>query len=82
MVHTVGGGAPGMPSLLDAKGRAYQLTQVPSRSLRVVNGRFTQDMTLVFRANAGQGEPASLVVNGQRSVTVSVPFRLRDVPLH
>jgi hypothetical protein len=80
VVGAAGGGIGGL-SLLDAKGKAYQLVEVPSRSLRGVNGVFTQEMTLVFRPQAGQGEPASLVLNGRRTVTVSVPFRLTNVLL-
>jgi hypothetical protein len=73
--------SPGVPALLDGKGKAYQLVQIPSRSVRGMNGAFTQVLTLVFRANAGQGEPASLVLTGRHPVSLSVAFHFENVPL-
>lgn len=71
----------GLPELFDAKGQKYQLVNMPSRSLRVVNGAVSQTVTLVFRGYEGLGEPDRLVLTGQRTVTVQVPFAFRDVPL-
>jgi hypothetical protein len=74
-------GGGNRPSLVDAKGQAYQLVSIPSQGLRAAGGAFTQEMTLVFRPGNAQGEPASLVLSGQRTITVDVPFRLENVPL-
>jgi hypothetical protein len=73
--------AASLPTLVDAKGEGYQLVQVPSRSRRS-NGRvITQELTLLFRANPGQGDPSRLVLNGVQPVTVQVPFTFENVPL-
>src|SRR5207244_16490 len=62
--------AANLPALLDAKGESYQLVQVPSRGRRT-NGRvITQELTLLYRANPGQGDPSKLVLNGVRPVNV------------
>jgi hypothetical protein len=71
----------GLPVLLDKDGKSYDLVSLPSRSMQA-NGRvLTQEATMVFRPRPGQGEPARLVLNGQRMATFSVPFSFRDVPL-
>jgi hypothetical protein len=73
--------AASLPELLDAKGESYQLVQVPSRGRRS-NGRVvTQELTMHFRANPGQGDPSRLVLNGVRSVAVEVPFQFENVSL-
>jgi hypothetical protein len=80
----INGGTPGnagTPVLQDKNGKAYQLIAIPSRGMRGINNVFTHELTMVFRANAGQGEPARLVVNGQRTIAVPVAFRLENVPL-
>jgi hypothetical protein len=71
----------GMPVLLDKSGKAYQSLGTAQTSTRIANGTVTQEMTVLYRPNAGQGEPASLVVNGQRTIAVPVAFRLENVPL-
>ncbi len=71
----------GLPTLVDAKGRSLQLTQVPTRMYRGGFGVLTMEVTMVFRRHDGQGEPARLVLHGQRNISVQVPFTLRDVPL-
>jgi hypothetical protein len=71
----------GLPALVDAKGRSLQLSQVPTRMYRGGFGVLTMEVTMVFRQNDGQGEPAQLVLHGQRNISVQVPFTLRDVPL-
>jgi hypothetical protein len=72
----------GLPSLFDAKGRPLALSQPP---LRVYQGGFggvaSQEVTMTFRAQGEQGEPARLVLEGQRNVSVQIPFTLRDVRL-
>jgi hypothetical protein len=73
--------AASLPSLVDAKGESYQVVQVPSRGRRT-NGRvITQELTMLFKANPGQGDPSRLVLNGVRTVTVQLPFRFENVPL-
>jgi hypothetical protein len=79
--HADGTRASSLPTLVDAKGEGYQLVQVPSRSRRT-NGRVvTQELTLLYRANPGQGDPSRLVLNGVRPVSVQVPFAFQNVPL-
>jgi hypothetical protein len=73
--------ATGMPALEDAKGKAYHLTQIPSRSMNGNGNVFTQEMTLVYRPTDGMGEPARLVIRGQRTAHVQVPYRFTNVPL-
>jgi hypothetical protein len=74
--------SPGSLLLLDAKGKAYLQKQASTHMTRLLfNGTRTQDMTLVFAPRAGQGEPASLVLSGQQITTVTIPFRLENVPL-
>ena len=70
-----------LPTLVDAKGQSYQLVNIPQRGLQINNGVMRQDVTLVFRPQASQGEPARLVLNGQRSVNFQVPFSFTNVPL-
>jgi hypothetical protein len=77
--RSVGSGAT--PSLLDKDGKAFRLVAQPQSGLQINGGVVTQSMTLVFRPNPGQGEPASLVVTGRRTVTVPIDFRLENVPL-
>jgi hypothetical protein len=71
--------ANGMPSLVDAQGKAYQLVSIPQRNLRGVNNVFTQE--LLFRPSAGQGEPTRLVLQGRRNAHVQATFSFKDVPV-
>lgn len=71
----------GVPALLDAKGDRYQLVQVPSRSQRTNGRTVTQELTILYRANPGQGDPTRLVLNGMRPAQVELPFTVRNVPL-
>lgn len=80
-VGPVSAAGSGMPELVDAKGNKYQLVQMPSRRLNVNNGVISQEMTLVFRANNGQGEPASLVVTGTRMTSITIPFAFQNIPV-
>jgi len=72
----------GLPSLLDAKSRALGLSQPP---LRIYQGGFggvaVQEITMTFRSQNDQGEPSRLVLEGQRNVSVQIPFTLRNVPM-
>ncbi|HYT94390.1 MAG TPA: hypothetical protein VEL76_37090 [Gemmataceae bacterium] len=71
----------GLPTLVDAKGQSLQLVQIPARMFRGGLGVATQEITMVFRAPNGVGEPARMVLQGQRPMTVQVPFALNNVPL-
>jgi hypothetical protein len=72
----------GLPTLVDAKGKSWQLTQPPQRVYRAnPGGPAIQEVTMVFRAHDGQGAPDQLILHGQRNISVQVPFTLRDVTL-
>lgn len=71
----------GMPDLVDARGNKYQVVGVPGMRTQINGGVVTQEATLLFRAPAGAGEPASLVLFGERPVNFQIPFTFRDVPL-
>ncbi|MBY0526185.1 MAG: ubiquinol-cytochrome-c reductase complex assembly factor 3 [Gemmataceae bacterium] len=68
-------------TLLNAKGQTMQLVQTPSRTFKLANMVATHELTLVFKPQEGQGDPARLVYSTARIVTLEVPFTLRDVPL-
>jgi len=70
-----------LPVLVDANGKALALEQIPQMSSMIANGQLTQLVTMVFRAGAGIGEPAQMVLFGHRLVTARVPFRFEGVPL-
>jgi hypothetical protein len=80
-VVALGNEAAGLPSLFDANGFSYELIQIPSRSMRAANGQVSEEMTLVYRAHPGLGDPTRLVLSGKRTVSLEVPFTLRNVPL-
>jgi hypothetical protein len=69
-------------ALLDGKGQSIPLTgNLTTRTEVNGDGVFRQEFLLTFRANTDQGEPARLVLNGRRTVSIEVPFTLKDVPL-
>jgi hypothetical protein len=73
------GGCNGL-QLLDDKGNPVQMfpmrTQVQSTPAGIL-----WDYTFGYQTGAGSGEPATLVFAGCRTVTISIPFALTDVPL-
>jgi hypothetical protein len=73
------GSTAGMPRLLDAAGKSFTLVQQTSPSVTIANGQVTQNITLVYRPQVGQGAPAQLVLPGQRVFTFEVPFKLQNV---
>jgi hypothetical protein len=73
--------SPGLPDLLDAKGNKYQAVSIPARRMSVAGGTAIQEMTIVYRGDAGHGDPDRLVVTGSRQVNVTIPFVFRDVPV-
>src|SRR5262249_7802789 len=66
--------------LLDEKGSA-----LPWNTVRVEaqsdGAATTRDYTFVCRQEKDAGEPARLTFTGTRSVTITIPFSLKDVPL-
>lgn len=77
-------GAPGSDlglSLLDTKGQPFQLAGNPLRQWKINNNQVSQELTLQFKPQPGQAEPAKLVHAGTRAVVVEIPFSLTDVPL-
>jgi hypothetical protein len=71
----------GFPELVDAKGAKFEPVQVPARRMQLINGAMTQETTVIFRGQDGQGEPDRLVVHGSRMVNVTIPFAFQNVPL-
>ncbi len=71
----------GMPVLMDDKDQQFQLVQVPNSSTRFVNGKITQEFTLIYRPGNGVGEASKLVLNGRRLATATIPFRFQNVDL-
>jgi len=71
-----------LPLLVDANGKAWTLENITQRGVSVNNnGQVTQDITMIFRAGQGVGEPAQMVLYGHHMVTAPVPFRFEAVPL-
>ncbi|MBY0526186.1 MAG: hypothetical protein K2R98_22520 [Gemmataceae bacterium] len=70
-------------SLRDGKGRPYALLNMENdggpRFLQ--NGGMLHTATMYFQVQAGQGEPATLVLTGRRTVWVEAPFVLENVPM-
>lgn len=73
--------ASGLPDLFDAKGGKYQQAGIQSMSTRITNGQVARVATVLYRPQPGQGEPSRLVLFGNRTVTVPIPFRFENVPL-
>lgn len=71
----------GMPALVDKEGKSFSLVNIPNRRLQLNNGMMSQEATLVFRPNTGQGDPDRLILTGQRTVTFPVPFSFKNMPL-
>jgi len=69
------------PRLFDSKGKEYHLTEIADRYLSLEQGMLTQNATLVFKPSEANCEPARLVLYGQKTVTIEVPFTLQNVPV-
>ncbi len=67
-------------SLLDDKREVIPRTRIQTQIARGPNGIVLHNI-LTFTPAKGQGEPATLVYAVRKSVTVEVPFALKDVPL-
>jgi hypothetical protein len=68
-------------SLEDDKGKAFQLINVPSRRFKIANNTVTHEITLMFKPQEKQGEPARLHYTSTRLVNIELPFTLKDVPV-
>jgi hypothetical protein len=75
------GGNPDLPVLVDAKGKKLNLERLPQTVTRLVAGQVSREIHMVFRADAGVGEPTQMVLFGHRMVTATVPFRFENVAL-
>lgn len=67
---------PNYPKLIDAQGKAHAPAEVVNPKPDFNTGKI--EATLIYRP---QGEPGQLVLYGQRTATISVPFTLKNVPL-
>jgi len=69
-------------SLVDAKGRKFEVGQAQQDLTQFGPQGWTYNITVAFRTTAeGMGEPAKLVFTGSRPTLIEVPFTLKDVPL-
>lgn len=68
-------------SLVDDKGKSFQLIGVPRRRFVIDQNVVTHDLTLHFKPVEGQGKPAKLLYSTMRVLTLEIPFALKDVPL-
>jgi hypothetical protein len=73
------GGVPNL-ALVDAKGGKLQQVRTEQRIVATGNG-WSQEYHLTYSPQQGQGDPVKLVYTGPRTVTLEVPFTLKDVPL-
>jgi hypothetical protein len=67
-------------SLLDDKNHRYGLRGVENRVQGQPNG-VSQESSLTYVRNPGQGKPAKFVFSGQRTVILEIPFKLKDIPV-
>jgi hypothetical protein len=67
-------------TLVDARGNALP-AQYQVHGKAVPGGLPVMEYQIVYRPEKDQGPPAKLLWIGRRSVTVEVPFVLKDVPL-
>jgi hypothetical protein len=69
-------------SLLDSKGRRFEIGQAQQELTQFGPQGWTHNITVAFRTTAdGAAEPAKLMFTGSRPTMVEVPFTLKDVPL-
>jgi len=73
----------GMPSLVDADGKVYQMIVRASNFQPAANpgGPTRRVYTIEYQANAGQGQPTRLVLTQTNMVQVPIPFSFTNVPL-
>ena len=63
--------------LLDAAGKAFTQTAMPSISYSFDGQAFVQFETIVFTPQEGQGAAAKLVLPGYRQFSFEVPFAFK-----
>jgi len=78
MVREVDNGLGKYFSLLDKQGRPYKI--ITTEIIPSGQG-FKQELRLTFGPAKGQSEPVKLIYSSPRTVTIDVPFTLKDVPL-
>lgn len=71
----------GMPNLVDAQGKNYQIMQVQNNMTRINNGVARRTYMIQYRAGAGQGDPSRLVLSEPRLTNIAVPFEFKNVQL-
>ena len=73
----------GMPTLVDAQGKAYPMTITSSRYEAAKNpgGSNRRIYTIEYVNTDGIGEPARLVLSQTRMVQVPIAFNFNNVPL-
>jgi hypothetical protein len=71
-----------LPSLVDSKGQTIPLVKVSRRLVKLKKGNIAEEQTLAFRPQAGQGEPARLILMGQHTAMLPIPVSLVNVPLN
>jgi hypothetical protein len=79
--QNISGQAYAFPQLVDAHGKVLTLEQMPQRSARSQNGVVVQEVTMIYRAGEGVGEPTQAILFGHRKVTAEASFAFKDVPL-
>jgi hypothetical protein len=71
-------GQASMPKLIDADGKEFA-AEVSGQGVNLnQDGQVVHSVVLTYRPS---GEPAQLVLHGQRTVLYSVPFTLKNVPV-
>jgi hypothetical protein len=68
-------------TLLDAKGKSFEEKSRSNELAGMNNGILCNDVLLTYEPAKGQSEPAQLISMGQRTVSIEIPFVLKDVPL-
>jgi hypothetical protein len=72
---------PGTLELLDARGQPFERLDGAAQGRGNPGNGGPQTYELIFRPHPGQAEAARLVYSARRTVTLEVPFMLKDVPL-
>ena len=70
-----------LPALIDAKGQKCPVVNVTRESTNIINGVYARTLTIVYRPNESNAEPAELVLFGTRPHMIDVPFRFENVRL-
>jgi hypothetical protein len=67
--------------LLDEKGQTCPIAGVAAKTAAAAGGPIRVTYELTFAPKKDQAAPAKLIFSGSKTVTVEVPFTLKDVPL-